>query len=201
MRRGEKVSMFIFDEEMSILLRRSKGVGVDLKAFLKRGLLSITQVDAAEVSPGQFSHWVRQSVDEQGVGIVVIDSLNGYRAAMPEEQSLILHVHELLQYLNRRGISTFLTVAQHGVIGTMETPIDVTYLADTVVLMRYFEAQGRIRRAISVVKKRTGAHEDTIREFQISNKGLTVGPVLHDFEGVLRGAPTYVGPAGRIRED
>ena len=201
MRRGEKVSMFIFDEELGTLLRRSKGVGVDLEAFIKDGLLSISQVDAAEMSPGQFSHRVRQSVEERGAGIVVIDSLNGYRAAMPEEQSLILHVHELLQYLNRRGVSTFLTVAQHGVVGSMQTPVDVTYLADTVVLMRYFEAQGRVRRAISVIKKRTGAHEDTIREFQISSKGLTVGPVLRDFEGVLRGDPTYVGPAGRIRED
>jgi circadian clock protein KaiC len=125
--------------------------------------------------------------------LVAIDSLNGYRAAMPEEQSLLLHMHELLQYLNRQGVTTFLTVAQHGLVGNMQTPVDVTYLADTVVLMRYFEAGGRVRRAVSVVKKRTGPHEDTIREFQISARGIQVGPVLRDFQGILRGVPTYVG--------
>jgi len=115
---------------------------------------------------------------------------------MPEERSLVLHLHELLQFLNRRGVSTFLTVAQHGLVGSMETPVDVTYLADTVILMRYFEANGRVRRALSVIKKRTGEHEDTIREYQISSKGMTVGPVLQEFHGVLRGVPTFVGSQG-----
>jgi circadian clock protein KaiC len=132
-------------------------------------------------------------VETHGVQLAIIDSLNGYRAAMPEERSVLLHIHELLQYLNRSGVSTFLTVAQHGVLGQMETPVDVTYLADTVILMRFFEAQGRVRRAISVIKKRTGTHEDTIREFQISSTGLRVGPVLKNFQGVLRGVPTFLG--------
>jgi circadian clock protein KaiC len=193
MRRGENVAMFMFDEEISLFFRRVKAMGIDLERFRDEGQLLISQIDAAELSPGEFTHKVRQCVEDKDVQLVVIDSLNGYRAAMPEERSLVLHMHELLQYLNRKGVSTFLTVAQHGLVGNMETPVDVTYLADTVVLMRYFEGHGRVRRALSVVKKRTGEHEDTIREFQISNKGLIVGPVLQEFEGVLRGVPTFVG--------
>ncbi len=136
---------------------------------------------------------MRGCVDNEGIRLVVIDSLNGYQASMPEEQFVILHLHELLQYLNRQGASTFLTMAQHGMIGDMEQPIDVTYLADTVILLRYFEALGRVRRAISVIKKRTGQHEDTIREFQICGTGIIVGEPLRQFQGVLQGVPTYVG--------
>jgi circadian clock protein KaiC len=132
-------------------------------------------------------------VDENQVKTVLIDSLNGYQAAMPEENSLILHVHELLQYLNRQGAATFMTVAQHGLVGDMKAPVDVTYLADTVILLRYFEAVGTVRRAMSIIKKRTGAHESTIREYRIDNRGLTVGGPLVDFQGVLRGVPVYVG--------
>ena len=124
---------------------------------------------------------------------VVIDSLNGYQAAMPEENSLILHMHELLQYLNRQGAATFMTVAQHGLVGDMKAPVDVTYLADTVILLRYFEALGTVRRAMSVIKKRTGAHESTIREYRIDDRGLTIGEPLDGFQGVLRGVPIYVG--------
>ena len=127
--------------------------------------------------------------------MVAIDSLNGFQASMPEEQFLILHLHELLQYLNRRGATTLLTVAQHGLMGDMKQPVDVTYLADTVVMLRYFEAMGRVRRAISVIKKRTGSHEDTIRELKIGAGGLSVGEPLTDFQGVLRGVPSYVGQA------
>jgi circadian clock protein KaiC len=122
----------------------------------------------------------------------VIDSLNGYQAAMPEEQALVLHMHELLQYLNRQGVSTFLTVAQHGLVGDMKAPVDVTYLADTVILLRYFEAMGRVRRAMSVIKKRTSAHEDTIREYRINKDGITLGEPLVGFQGVLRGVPELV---------
>ena len=123
----------------------------------------------------------------------MIDSLNGYQAAMPEEQPLILHMHELLQFLNRQGATTFLTVAQHGLVGDMKAPVDVTYLADTVILLRYFEAVGRVRRAISVIKKRTSAHEDTIREYRIGTDGITLGEPLTNFQGVLRGVPELVG--------
>ena len=159
------------------------------------GKLTIEQIDAAELTPGEFSERVRHCVEEQQAQTVVIDSLNGYQAAMPEEQALILHMHELLQYLNRQGASTFLTVAQHGLVGDMKAPVDVTYLADTVILLRYFEALGRVRRAISVIKKRTGAHEDTIREYRIDGRGITLGEPLMGFQGVLRGVPELVEDA------
>jgi circadian clock protein KaiC len=132
---------------------------------------------------------------------VIIDSLNGYQAAMPEENFLLLHIHELLQYLNRQGASTFLTVAQHGLVGDMKAPIDVTYLADTVLLLRYFEAIGEVRRAVSVIKKRSGPHQKSIREYQISEEGLTVGPALTGFHGVLRGVPNFVGPGTGLMGD
>jgi len=191
--RGESAAMFIFDEELGLLFERSKGLGIDLAAMVDTGRLVIEQIDAAELTPGEFSERVRVCVETHGARTVVIDSLNGYQAAMPEEQALILHMHELLQYLNRQGSTTFLTVAQHGLVGDMKSPVDVTYLADTVILLRYFEALGRVRRAISVVKKRTGVHEDTIREFMIDKDGVTLGDPLTAFQGVLRGVPSLVG--------
>jgi circadian clock protein KaiC len=187
--RGERAAMFVFDEELGLLFERSKGLGIDLEAMVETGKLIIEQVDAAELTPGELSERVRGCVEENNAQTVVIDSLNGYQAAMPEEQSLVLHMHELLQYLNRQGASTFLTVAQHGLVGDMKAPVDVTYLADTVILLRYFEARGRVRRAMSVVKKRTGAHEDTIREYRIASGGITLGQPLMRFQGVLRGVP------------
>ena len=185
--------MFVFDEELGLLFARMKGLGIDLEEMQRAGSLYIDQVDAAELSPGEFAHQVRKRVDEQRIKTVVIDSLNGYQAAMPEENSLILHMHELLQYLNRQGAATFMTVAQHGLVGDMKAPVDVTYLADTVILLRYFEAMGKVRRAISVIKKRTGAHEATIREYRIDGRGLTIGTPLENFHGVLRGVPIYSG--------
>jgi len=172
------------------LFDRMLKLGIDLEALRKRGDLVIKQIDAAELSPGEFAHQVRNTVDTQHIKTVIVDSLNGYQAAMPEERSLTLHMHELLQYLNRQGASTFMTVAQHGLVGDMKSPFDVTYLADTVVLLRYFEATGSVRRAISVIKKRTGDHESTIREFRISQRGLALGEPLDGFQGVLRGVPT-----------
>jgi circadian clock protein KaiC len=191
--RGEKAALFVFDEELGLTYRRAKAMGVDLDALKQAGLLSIDQIDAAELSPGEFAHLVRERVDVNSVKNVIIDSLNGYQAAMPEENALLLHIHELLQYLNRQGATTFVTIAQHGLVGDMKSPVDITYLADTVILLRYFEATGRVRRAISIIKKRSGQHEDTIREYLISGRGLTIGEPLMDFQGVLRGVPTYVG--------
>jgi circadian clock protein KaiC len=144
---------------------------------------------------------VRGYIDREFIRTVVIDSINGYHASMPEEQFLILHLHELLQYLNRQGASTFMTLAQHGMVGDMKQTVDLTYLADTVIMMRYFEALGRVRRAISIIKKRTGSHEDTIREFQIGEKGLSFGQPLREFQGVLRGIPTYVGKRDPLLEN
>lgn len=193
--RGEHVALFIFDEELGLLFSRSKGLGIDLEAMCDSGNLVIEQMDAAEVSPGEFAHKVRACVEKSQIRTVVIDSLNGYQNAMPQEKFLILHMHELLQYLNRQGVATFLTVAQHGLVGNMKSPVDVTYLADTVVLLRYFEALGQVRRAISVLKKRTGPHENTIREFNISSSGMKIGPPIDKFQGVLRGVPQYIGAA------
>ena len=191
--RGERAALFIFDEELGVLFTRSKRTGVDLEALRDSGRLIIEQMDAAEVSPGEFAHKVRACVESDNIQTVVIDSLNGYQHAMPQEQYLILHMHELLQFLNRRGAATFLTVAQHGLIGDMKSPVDVTYLADTVLLLRYFEVGGRVRRAISVLKKRTGPHENTIREFSIDSGGLKIGPPLDEVQGVLLGMTQYLG--------
>ncbi|MBP1807610.1 ATPase domain-containing protein [Rubellimicrobium aerolatum] len=199
--RGENAAMFIFDEEMGLLFNRARGLGVDLQAMVDAGRLFVEQVDAAELTPGEFAERVRRAVVEGDARTVVIDSLNGYEAAMPGEHALVLHMHELLQFLNRQGATSFLTVAQHGLVGDMRSPVDVTYLADTVILLRYFEALGRVRRAISVVKKRTGAHEDTIREFRIGGRGITVGEPLAEFQGVLRGVPTLVGDGGGLLRD
>jgi circadian clock protein KaiC len=196
--RGEKAALFIFDEELGLLFERMKALGIDLQAERDRGNILVEQIDAAELSPGEFAQRVRQTVDAKKIKTVVIDSLNGYQAAMPEENSLILHMHELLQYLNRQGAATFMTVAQHGLVGAMQTPVDVTYLADSVILLRYFEAMGEVRRAISVIKKRTGAHETTIREFKISDAGITMGEPLRAFHGVLRGVPNYIGDQGTL---
>ncbi|HEX8124967.1 MAG TPA: ATPase domain-containing protein [Allosphingosinicella sp.] len=190
--RGEKAAMFIFDEELGLLFERAKGLGLDLQAMVDQGRLIVEQVDAAELAPGEFAHRVRSAVETEDVRTIVIDSLNGYQASMPQEQQLILHMHELLQFLNRQGTSTFLTIAQHGLVGDMKSPVDVTYLADTVILLRYFEAAGRVRRAISVIKKRTSAHEDTIREYRIAKSGITLGEPLVNFQGVLRGIPELI---------
>jgi circadian clock protein KaiC len=192
-KRGERAALFIFDEELGLLFTRSKGMGIELEAMRDDGKLFIEQMDAAEVSPGEFAHKVRSCVEKENIRTVIIDSLNGYQNAMPEEQFLILHMHELLQYLNRLGAATFLTVAQHGLVGDMKSPVDVTYLADTVLLLRYFEATGQVRRALSVLKKRTGRHENTIREFSIDSAGLRIGLPLDKFQGVLRGVPQYLG--------
>lgn len=191
--RGENAALFVFDEELGLLFQRTRQLGFDFEPMCDAGRLHVEQVDAAELSPGEFAHRVRMCVDSARASTVAIDSLNGYRAAMPEENALVLHIHELLQYLNRQGASTFVTVAQHGLVGDMRAPVDVTYLADTVILLRYFEARGRVRRAVSVIKKRTGPHEDTIREFRIGANGLTLGVALDEFQGVLRGVPNFVG--------
>ncbi|HTL49668.1 MAG TPA: ATPase domain-containing protein [Steroidobacteraceae bacterium] len=193
-RRGERVAMFVFDEELGLLLDRAKGLGFGLEAMRRKGQLRIMQIDAAELTPGEFSMRVRESIEAFGAKTVIIDSINGYQAAMPEEHALVLHMHELLQFCNRSGVTTFVTVAQHGLVGgDMKAPIDLTYLADTVILLRYFEMSGEVRRAVSVVKKRTSAHENTIREYRLTNHGIVVGPPLTNLHGVLRGVPTMVG--------
>lgn len=199
--RGERAAMFVFDEELGLLIQRALGVGIDLQAMIDADQLILEQVDAAELTPGEFSARVRRCVEELGARTVLVDSLNGYQAAMPGEQAILLHLHELLQYLNRQGATTFLTVAQHGLVGEMRSPVDLTYLADSVILLRYFEAVGRVRRAISIVKKRTGPHEDTIREYQIGSRGVTLGEPLTGFQGILRGVPELIGEVGLLKRE
>src|SRR4029079_13819377 len=154
--------------------------------------ITIQQIDPAELSPGEFTQRIRDAVEQQNARVLVIDSLTGYLHAMPDERFLVLQVHELLSYLNQLGILTIMVLAQHGLLGQMQTPVDLSYLSDTVIMLRYFEASGRVRRAISVVKKRSGSHENAIREFQLTPQGLKVGPQLTQFSGILTGTPTYV---------
>ncbi|HEU0204161.1 MAG TPA: ATPase domain-containing protein [Burkholderiaceae bacterium] len=200
-KRGEHASLFVFDESLNTLLQRMAGLGMDLQPMVDAGRITLRQVDPAELSPGEFAAAVRQAVDPKGSSIVAIDSLNGYLNAMPSERFLMLHLHELLSYLGQRGVMTLMLMAQHGVIGTSTlTPVDASYLADNVILLRYFEARGEVRQAISVIKKRTGNHERTVRELRI-NRGIEVGEPLREFEGVLSGAAQLVGPAASLRND
>ena len=188
--RGEHAALFIFDESMQTLLGRSTGIGMRFQHHLDAGNLTIQQIDPADIPPGEFVQLVRETVEKRGISVLVIDSLNGYMNAMPEERFLVVQMHELLTYLGQQGVATILVVAQHGLVGTsMLTPIDVSYLADCVVLFRYFELAGELKKAISVVKKRSGEHEKTIRQMVISSEGITVGPALTEFRGVLSGTP------------
>jgi circadian clock protein KaiC len=196
--RNERAALFIFDETVKTLRARARKLGMPLEKHLESGMITVQQVDPAELSPGEFVSILRQAVDGEDLPgkpakLVMIDSLNGYLHSMPEEKFLNAQLHELFTYLNHRGISTLVTVTQSGMVGNMQTPVDTTYLADNVILFRYFEARGHVRRAISVFKKRSGAHELTIRELSMSGKGIEVGQPLENFQGVLTGVPTYLG--------
>jgi circadian clock protein KaiC len=193
MKAGEKVLVVSFDETNSVFQRRASGLGMKTAEFEQDGRFSFRQVDPAEISPGELTGIIREQVEGQGVTLVVLDSLSGYQQAMPEEQFLLLQMHEILTYLNQQRVLTILILTQAGMIGQMQNPIDLTYLSDTVVLLRYFEADGEIRRAVSVIKKRTGSHEPSIREFRIGDGGISVGPRLEGFRGVLTGSPVYEG--------
>jgi circadian clock protein KaiC len=197
--RGERAVIFTFDESVETFVARSEGVGMRMREKVASGEVRIVQVDPGELAPGEFAHMVRQSVDEHGARIVVIDSLNGYLNATPDERFLVIQMHELLMYLGTRGVVTLLIVAQQGMVGeSVESPVHVSYLADSVVLLRYFEHDGRVRKAISVMKKRAGPHELAIREFQITPAGLRVGEPLKGFQGVLTGVPIYGGSGGAL---
>ena len=193
--RGQTAAMFIFDESFNTLLTRAAGLNINLQAAMESGKVIIQQVDPAELSPGEFVNTIRQCVERHKISIVVIDSLNGYLNAMPGERFLIIQLHELLTYLGQAGVATLLIGAHHGMIGTqMATPVDASYLADAVILMRYYEMRGEVRQAISVVKKRGSAHERTIRDFRLENGRINIGPPLREFRGVLTGVPTYDEP-------
>lgn len=188
--RGENAALFLFEEHSRTLLLRSAGLGFDLTPHIESGRIRIRQVDPGELSPGEFVHLVREEVEERKATFIAIDSLNGYLNAMPEVRFLTLQLHELLTYLGQKGVTTLLVVAQHGLVGnSMVSPIDASYLADTVLLLRFFEAAGHVRQAISVLKKRSGSHEKTIRELTLGEDGITLGPPLDNFRGILSGIP------------
>lgn len=195
--RGEKGLLITFDETKRILLSRTRGIGIELEPHIESGLLELQQVDPARLSPGELAGLVRERVSH-GSRLVIIDSLTGYLNSIPDEQYMLLQMHELLTFLNESGVVTILVLAQHGMIGTMAAPVDMTYVSDTVVMLRFFESGGRIRRAISVLKKRTGFHEDTIREYGISSRGVTIGAPLTGFQGVMSGTPTFHGDDGDL---
>jgi len=201
MKAGEKALIVSFDETMAVFERRANGLGMDTTEFTRDGRFTFRQVDPAELSPGELTGIIREQVEKEGVCVVVLDSLSGYQQAMPEEQFLLLQMHEILTYLNQQHVLTILILTQAGMIGQMQSPLDLTYLSDTVLLLRYFEADSEIRRAVSVIKKRTGRHEPSIREFRIGDGGIHVGPRLEGFRGVLTGTPIYEGREQLLRTE
>jgi len=202
-RRGERVAMFVFDENIGTFRSRSRKIGLPVDKALADELLTVQQVDPAELSSGEFAAIVRRAAEGRDAAgtparMIIVDSLNGYLNAMPEEKFLTAQLHELLAYLSQLGVVTLMTVTQSGMLGSMVSPVDTTYLADNVILFRFFEAAGSVRRAISVVKKRNGRHERTIREIDINEKGIVIGEPLTEFQGILTGVPTYVGQSGPL---
>jgi circadian clock protein KaiC len=193
--RGEHAVFFAFDEGRGTVEARARTLGLPLEKYLQSGHIRFQQIDPAELSPGEFAANVRNSVEADGASVIVIDSLNGYLNAMPDERFLVLQMHELLTYLAQQGVLTILILAQHGLVGPMESALDISYLSDAVLMLRYFEFGGTVRRALSVVKKRSGNHEHTIREFRLSSGGIRVGPPLKEFTGIFAGNPRYTGTA------
>ncbi len=196
--RGERVAYYLFDEGLNTLLARCQALGMALDPHLASGALALTQIDPAELSPGEFSFRVRDAVEREGRSCVAIDSLNAYLHAMPGERFLMLQMHELLSYLNQQGVLTMMVLGQHGLIGSMQSDIDLSYLSDALILFRYFEMRGEVRKAVSVLKSRTSDHERTIREFRLTSHGLEVGEALRDFSGVLTGLPSYSGDVAML---
>jgi len=196
--RGETAAIFAFDEGRGTMKARARAIGLPLQEAVGAGRLHIRQIDPAEISPGEFAQSVRDAVEQDGVRVVVIDSLNGYLNSMTDGRFLILQMHELLSYLSQLGVLTILVLAQHGLVGPMDTPLEISYLSDAVIMLRYFEFEGEVRRALSVIKKRSGDHEHTIREFELSELGLRVGPPLTQFTGIFAAAPHYVGTKEKL---
>jgi circadian clock protein KaiC len=196
--RGERAALFAFDERLATAFERTRSLGSALEPHVVSGVLCAQQIDPAELSAGEFAHRVQTIVETTGCRLVVIDSLNGYLHAMASEKQLSVQFHELLSYLGNLGVATVMVMAQHGLLGPMQSPVDVSYLADTLIMLRYFETEGRIRKAISVLKKRSGAHEDTIRELMLDHRGIHVGEPLSRFTGVLTGVPRFTGTSSQL---
>lgn len=199
--RGEHCVIYEFDERVGTMLARAKEFDLGIEKHIKSGRLVIEQIDPAEISPGEFAARVRHQVSKNEARLVVIDSLNGHLAAMPQEKQLILQMHELLSFMNQLGVVTLLINPQQGLLGSMSTSLEISYIADAVLLLRFFEAEGRMRKAISVIKNRAGQHEDAIREFRIDRQGVRVGKPLTKFRGIMTGTPEYVGDAGPLMEN
>ena len=199
--RGERAAIFAFEERLGTLRARSRALGMPMDEQERQGRVILQQIDPAELSPDEFSHLVREAVESRGVNVVVVDSLNGYFSSMASSNHLMLQMHEMLSFLAERGVTTILTLAQSGILGSMKSPVDISYLADTVLLLRHFEAEGRVRKAISALKKRSGWHEDTIRELVLRPSGIAVGPPLADFHGVLTGTPMFTGRAELLDDE
>jgi circadian clock protein KaiC len=198
--RGERAAIFTFDENLDLYLAKATDFGIDLRPFIREGVLHARQVDPAELSPGQFAHLLLDFVERQNVRMVIIDSVNGYSKAMHHSTILDLHLHDMLTCLGQLGVVTIMVLAQSGFLNEFRSPVDLTYLADTVINLRHFEARGAIRQAISVAKKRSGGHENTIREFKVSTKGLWVGEPLLQFRGVLTGVPVLESEPGALKK-
>jgi circadian clock protein KaiC len=195
-KRGDRAIVYVFDEVLRTAQDRMAGLGMPVRDQIDRGTLSMSQVDPAELSPGEFVWQIRNDVETKDTRVVVIDSLNGFLMSMSGEHDLTLHLHELLAFLNQKGVVTFLIFTQHGLVGSVQSEIDVSYLSDTVVLLRYYETEGEIRQLISVVKQRVGHHERTLRELRMSNQGIAIGEPLSSFQGVLTGAPIFTQEKG-----
>jgi circadian clock protein KaiC len=199
--RGEDAAVFLFEERQEIFLRRAESLNLPVRSHLETGRLHVREIDTAEVSPGEVAGMLREAV-EGGAGAVLLDSLTGYFHSMAHSEMLLAQMHEMLNYLGRHGVLALLVVAQHGLVGPRtETPTDVSYMADTVVLLRYFEAAGQVRKGISVVKKRHGGHERSVRELRLSDEGIEVGAPITDFRGVLSGELTYTGSEDQLMYD
>lgn len=192
-RRGERSVFYVFDERIQTLFQRSRALGLDLERHVDAGTVLVQQVDPAEMTAGEFAHSVRTAVSEHNIRLVVLDSLTGYMYSMPQERFLMLHLHELLSYLNQQAVTSLMVATEHGLVGSKRSPFDVSYIADTVVLFRNFEHAGEVRNAISVYKRRSGPHEKTIRELQMLDGGISIGPALREFQGVLAGQPRFSG--------
>lgn len=200
-KRGERALIYQFDERIGTLLTRSKQLGFNFQQYIDNDLLHIRQMNPADISPGEFAFVVKKEVEENAAKLIVIDSLSGYTSAMPQEKQLLLQIHEMLTYLNQQGVVSLLINPQQSLVGSMATGgLNVSYVADAVMLLRFFEYEGRIRKAISIIKNRSGAHEDNIRELRIDSKGLRIGTVLDEFKGVLTGIPEYLGTQDQLLE-
>ncbi|HEX7154122.1 MAG TPA: ATPase domain-containing protein [Thermoanaerobaculia bacterium] len=198
---GEKVAFFIFEEHITVFLKRAASLGFELPKLIESGHMRVYQIDPAEMSAGEFAHAIRTAVEKDEGSVIVIDSLNGYFNAMPEEHFLTLHLHELLSYLASAAATTILIVSQHGALGHVSSPVDVSYLADAVILLRYYETHGAFRRAISMLKKRTSIHEQSVRDYQLTASGVRVGKVLTEFRGILSGMQSMEAPVANAKVD